>query len=182
MEFPLVIKICVVPGFNQTALRELGYKDTYSYFAGRDLLVSDSDYKNVSSTYSWEGHTNDSRTVKEVLAKVVGYQIENIIHSVPVCDIKEHDFINIPLGYLRASMVNYPNNCRTLDLSKVSELNGKSFKQLFIVIRELRNYTIAVHFNGKTLDTGRNIKEHNLRSTGDDIILREENEKKGVHG
>ena len=79
-------------------------------------------------------------------------------------------------------MVNYPNNCRTLDLSKVSELNGKSFKQLFIVIRELRNYTIAVHFNGKTLDTGRNIKEHNLRSTGDDIILREENEKKGVHG
>ena len=158
------------------------YKDIFSYFVGRDVGFGRDYRKSATSTYSWVGHTNDSRTVKEVLAKVVGYQIEEIIHSVSVWDIKEHDFINIPLGYLRASMVNYPNNCRTLDLSKVSELNGKSFKQLFIVIRELRNYTIAVHFNGKTLDTGRNIKEHNLRSTGDDIILREENEKKGVHG
>ena len=158
------------------------YKDIFSYFVGRDVGFGRDYRKSATSTYSWVGHTNDSRTVKEVLAKVVGYQIENIIHSVSVWDIKEHDFINIPLGYLRVSMVNYSNNCHTLDLSKVSELNGKSFKQLFIVIRELRNYTIAVHFNGKTLDTGRNIKEHNLRSTGDDIILREENEKKGVHG
>ena len=35
MEFPLVIKICVIPGFNQTAVREFGYKDIFSYFVGR---------------------------------------------------------------------------------------------------------------------------------------------------
>ena len=28
LEFPLVIKICISPGFNQTALREVGYEDT----------------------------------------------------------------------------------------------------------------------------------------------------------
>ena len=32
-----------------------------------------------------------------------------------------------------------------------------------------------MQFKGKSLDTGRNIREHNLRSTGDDIVLREEN-------
>ena len=46
MEFPLVIKICVVPGFNQRALREVGYEDTFSYFLGRDH------YDNVNSTHT----------------------------------------------------------------------------------------------------------------------------------
>jgi len=36
IDFPLVMKICVNPGFNQTALQEVGYKDTYSYFFGAE--------------------------------------------------------------------------------------------------------------------------------------------------
>ena len=72
-------------------------------------------------------------------------------------------------------MVNFPNNCRSLDLSKVSELNGRRCNQLYVHIRQLGDYTIGVHFKGKSLDTGRNIREHNLRSTGDDIIVKEEN-------
>jgi len=121
------------------------------------------------------GHTNDSRTVEEVLERVEGYQLENIIKEVFVWD---KNAIGIPLEYLKVSKVNYPNNCRSLDLSKVPELNSTSYKQFFIVIRELGDYTIAVHFNGKSLDTGRNIRENNLRSTGDDIILKEENVSK----
>ena len=34
MDFPLVAKICIIPGFNQTALYEVGYDDTYDYFMG----------------------------------------------------------------------------------------------------------------------------------------------------
>ena len=99
MEFPLVIKICVVPGFNQTALREVGYKDTLSYFVGRDVGFGLDFRKSANSTYSWVGHTNDSRTVEEVLAKVVGYQIENIIHSVTVWDTRFHQYTTrIPEG------------------------------------------------------------------------------------
>ena len=71
--------------------------------------------------------------------------------------------------------MNYPNNCRSLDLSKVSELNGTSYNQLYVEIRQLGKYRIEVYFSGKSLDTGRNIREHNLRSTGDDIILKDEN-------
>ena len=85
MEFPLVIKICVSPGFNQTALREVGYQDTFAYFLGRD------EYGNVNSTYGWAGHTNESRTVEEVFAKVEGYQLENIIKEVSVWDKEGND-------------------------------------------------------------------------------------------
>ena len=169
MEFPLVIKICVIPGFNQTALQELGYKEAFSYFVGRDK------YYNDNSTYGWAGHTKGPGrpiTVEEVLAKVSGYQIEEIIRSVSVWDFEEHNLIYIPLEYLRVAMVNFPNNCRSLDLSKVSEVNGRRCNQLFIKIRELGDYTIGVHFKGKSLDTGRNIREHNLRSTWDDIIAK----------
>ena len=166
MEFPLVIKICVIPGFNQTALEELGYYDASSYFLGRDK------YDNYNSTYGWAGHTKDSNTVEKVLKKVGGYQIEKFIEYVSIWDTKEHIFIQIPLEYLRVAMVNYPNNCRSLDLSEVPELNGRRYNQFFVKIRELG---VAVHFRGKSLDTGRNIKEHIMRSTGDDIVLKEEN-------
>ena len=84
MEFPLVIKICVIPGFNQTALQELGYKEAFSYFVGRDK------YYNDNSTYGWAGHTKDSNTVEEVLTKVGGYQIEKFIEYVSIWDTKEH--------------------------------------------------------------------------------------------
>ena len=49
---------------------------------------------------------------------------------------------------------------------------------MFIKIRELREHKIAVQFKGKSLNTERNIREHSLRSTGDDIIVKEENVSK----
>ena len=35
IDFPVTIKICVIPGFNQTALQEVGYDDTWGYFLGQ---------------------------------------------------------------------------------------------------------------------------------------------------
>ena len=35
MDFPLVAKICVIPGFNQTALKEVGYYNVLEYFHGQ---------------------------------------------------------------------------------------------------------------------------------------------------
>ena len=35
MNFPLIVKICAKPDFNETALQELGYKDSSGYILGR---------------------------------------------------------------------------------------------------------------------------------------------------
>ena len=82
------------------------------------------------------------------------------------------DDIGIPHDYLKVSKVNYQNNCHSLNLSEVPDLNGTSLTRFYIILRELGDYTIAVHFNGKSLDTGRNISEHKMCATGDDIILK----------
>ena len=62
IEFPLVIKICIIPGFNQTALHEVGYEDTWNFFLGKSRFND--------SVFGWAGHTEDSSTfgtVKETL-------------------------------------------------------------------------------------------------------------------
>ena len=109
MEFPLVIKICVVPGFNQKALREVGYEDTYAYFLGLNDI-------NNGNNFGWAGHTEDSGTfgtVEEVLAKVSDFKIEQIVEYITVW--VEHDGgIDIPLEHINSSRVNYPNNCHSL--------------------------------------------------------------------
>ena len=35
--FPLVLKICVRPGFNETAIKEAGYKHVYNFFRGKSI-------------------------------------------------------------------------------------------------------------------------------------------------
>ena len=67
LEFPLVIKVCVILGFNQTALQEVGYRDTFAYFVGLE------DQEGSSRLYGWAGHSEDSGifgTVEDVLAKI----------------------------------------------------------------------------------------------------------------
>ena len=73
----LVEKICVIPGFNQTALHEVGYQATWEYFICRS--------KFNGSVFGWAGHDNDSRilgTVEVILAHVTDYKVENVIDKV----------------------------------------------------------------------------------------------------
>ena len=77
MEFPVVIKVCVVPGFNQTAMHQLGYWDTWTYFLGQSRFNQ--------SVYGWAGHTEDLGTlgnVEEILGRVKDFEIESIFNRV----------------------------------------------------------------------------------------------------
>ena len=68
IEFPLVVKVCVVPGFNQTAIHEVGYADAWHYFIGQSRFNK--------SLIGWAGHTEESGTygtVEQVLAKIGDY-------------------------------------------------------------------------------------------------------------
>ena len=168
IDFPVVIKICVVPGFNQTALYEVGYYDAWDYFLGQSRFNE--------SVIGWAGHTEDSGTigtVGEILKQISDSKIENIFDSVWVWT-KDKLSINIPLDHLKASRVSYPFTCRSLVLSSVPELEGKQIQQLFLFFLDLGNHSIEIHFNGDTLNTERNIREHGFQSTGDAIKLKEE--------
>ena len=123
IDFPLVIKICVVPGFSQTALYEVGYNDAGGYFLGQSRFNE--------SVIGWAGHTEDSGTkgtVGEILTQISDSKIENIFDSVWVWT-KDKLSINVPLDHLKASRVSYPFTCRSLVLSSVPELEGKQIQQ-----------------------------------------------------
>ena len=60
IDFPVVVEICLIPGFNQTALNEVGYADAFSYFVGQSLYNS--------SFYGWAGHMQDLGTIGTVEA------------------------------------------------------------------------------------------------------------------
>ena len=166
MDFPLVIKVCVNPGLNQTALKEIGYKDTWDYFLGRSSFNS--------SVYGWAGHTKNSgniKSVKEISEHVSDFEIEKIFSYITVYT-RDAGTIDIPLKQLKLNRDNYPNNCHSLSLSTSRKLKGKEIQQLFLGVRDLGNHTIWIHFVGNTLVTGRMIREQSRSSTGDPIKLK----------
>ena len=167
IDFPVNIKICVIPGFNQTALQEVGYEDTWRYFLGQSMFNQ--------SVYGWAGHSEDSGTigtVSEVLARVSDFKIENIFDRVFVWT--DEEFIDIPWEHLTASKINYPDNCHSLALSSVPEMKDERIQQAFFYIKDFENHTINIPFNGATLDCRRNIREHSFQASGDAIKLEKE--------
>ena len=177
IDFPLVIKVCVSPAFNQTALHEVGYQNSWSYFAG--LSKFNSTVLGQRSMLGWAGHTEDSGTygtVEGVLAKIIGYKMENIFNYV-LALTSDGWYVKIPLKHLNASRVTYPDNCLSLSLPKIPELKDHHIWRLYLDFGQLGNQTIKISFNGETLDTVRYIGEHNFESLGDSI----HSSKEGVY-
>ena len=54
MDFPLNIKVCVKPGFNRTALKDLGYRDEADFILGRSIY-------NRYGIVGWGGHTKGGK-------------------------------------------------------------------------------------------------------------------------
>ena len=58
IEFPLIFKICIKPGFNDTELRNLGYLNGFRYLMGMSLYNK--------SHFGWAGHTQEGDIVSNV--------------------------------------------------------------------------------------------------------------------
>ena len=136
IEFPLTIKVCISPGFNDTMLKEVGYEDTFDYFMGVSRFNQ--------SVFGWAGHTNTSESVGNVsgiLEMVKNHRPEDVIEDAHVWTT-ERESVTIPIGQFRVSRVNYPHNCYSLDLFNLTEEN--QIKELFIHFYSLENKTAEV--------------------------------------
>ena len=58
IEFPLIFKICIKPGFNDSELRNLGYKNSLFYLLGKSRYNK--------SHFGWAGHTPEGDIVSNV--------------------------------------------------------------------------------------------------------------------
>ena len=91
IEFPLAIKICAEPGFNETAIEEAGYKKTSYYFKGISQFNS--------SLVGWAGHTEHfgvKGSAEEVHEKVRSHKVEDVIQEI-VIDFNRDDRLYLSL-------------------------------------------------------------------------------------
>ena len=58
IDFPLVFKICILPGFDDEELKKMGYANNMAYLEGRSIYNS--------SIFGWAGHTPDGKIVSNV--------------------------------------------------------------------------------------------------------------------
>ena len=165
IEFPVVIKICIIPGFDEAAIRDAGYAESWYYFYGQS--------KFNGTIFGWAGHNNQSETlgeVEEIFKKVRNGRVVDLLTNVSIRDNKGN-FYDIPLEYVKQKRVNSPNNCQTLDLLEVTEINGTIKKQIWIEFENLTDRSVEIFFKGRNLDCGRDIKDHSFYSTGQTIRM-----------
>ena len=127
IDFPLVMKICVNPGFNQSALFEMGYDNTWKYFIGQSRFHH--------LMFEWAGHTKDLKlkgSVEKVLRHVTVYGMKNILDSLVVVR-GEGGVKGGPLSKLlkQAGRASYPNNCQSLSLPNI-----RNIQNIWLVLRE----------------------------------------------
>jgi hypothetical protein len=167
MDFPVVFKICVSPGFNETALHEAGYGYVNygivnSYFLGESAMNA--------SILGWAGHTNTSGvqgSVKEVLSRVRSHTAGEVIDSI-VLYTRDVKYIHINKTDVH-SRLNYPDNCYLLDIS--SHAKGSDVMGLGIMFNYQENRSVELIAEGKTLTCDRIIMGHKFHSTGPNVRL-----------
>ena len=173
IDFPIEIKICAQPGFNQTVLKKMGYgkagdyeEGIWNYFLGRSQFNS--------SIIGWAGHTKDfgvKGSVEEVFNKLRNHKIEDIINSSRV-QMNSGRYQNLSLKHFHlADRVNYPHNCFNLNLTFLNEIHDERINTLEIFFNSTKAEKIQLAFYGSSLAANREIYDDTFDTTGDAIII-----------
>jgi hypothetical protein len=164
MDFPLIFKICVDPGFDQTAIFEAGYRNTWEYFIGRNRFNS--------SIVGWAGHTNTSGvqgSVQEILSRIKQHSIRDVFEYIDILTMTGEWIRNKP--DIVTGSVNYPHNCYMLDLANLTDVKEKKVNTLLIQFHNHSKYSLTIFVEGSTSSVSRTISANVFFSTGDTIKM-----------
>ena len=59
LDFPILFKICLNPGFDEDKIKEVGYYSLWSYFTGKGRWRN----SNGGTVYGWAGHWENGSIV-----------------------------------------------------------------------------------------------------------------------
>ena len=124
--FPLGLRVCVIPGFSRVALSEAGYRNVGQYFRGNSRFNS--------SILGWGGHTAAGGSVgspRAVLAKVRTHTEENVVNEMGIRTMT-NEGIKFDMNRLILERVNFPHNCYTLDLANMSVVREKGIAKVWL--------------------------------------------------
>ena len=165
IDFPLDIKICAEPAFNERAIFNAGYeRKSYKYFLGKSRFNK--------TVVGWAGHTKDYGTVgsvEEVLDKVRNHKVEDVVKRI------RFDFKNKTSGTLvvpaQLNRVNYPQNCYTINLTEVDKARKETVKTLWIDFKAEKTNKVTIHLQGRTLSAKRDVYDNTFYTKGDEMYV-----------
>ena len=123
VDFPAVFYICISPSYNETELMNVGYSSTFDYFTGRS--------KHKKQVFGWSGHTKEGQPFSNAsdVQKRIFLDLHAVINQTLLGlidgDRERYEKHFIPTSSYKLPHPSYPNNCFTLDLTKIQELKGK---------------------------------------------------------
>lgn len=167
LDFPIIFKICIKPGFNLLALAEAGFDTTYGvygYFSGQSRYNQ--------SLIGWAGHTNTSGVqggVTEVFERVRLHKKSDIFKDIKIKNRKK-EWASVK-NYVSMDQVNFQDNCYTLDLTKNTNVKETGMNKLFMEFYDLKEFTVDILVEGSSLACHREIKDHTFYFSGDSIKL-----------
>ena len=165
IDFPLDIKICAEPAFDETAIVEAGYDkgfSQYNYFTGRSRFNG--------SIFGWAGHTPQAGpvgSVKEMLDKVRNHKVADIVEFIQF-DFNNQKSLNVSAHLAR---VNYPQNCYTVNLTNVIKAgtNG-GVNNLRMFFKTEKTKSVTINLQGVTLTSNREMYDNAFYTQGDPIF------------
>ena len=175
MDFPLDIKICFGPSaFNNTALKELGYRDELYYMLGVSKFNKFEFNSSTSYVIGWGGHNNHSDPVKnasEVLKAVKwNWNKTQLFYVFQVTTNIDEFWLTVNL-----QKINWVNKCYLIDTNMAENDNLRGMKRIGMYFHEniLRsnNATVYLQLQGKNLGAARDIQDHVFYHMGDAMKL-----------
>ena len=168
IDFPLDIKICAEPAFDESAIVEAGYGtewNQYDYFTGRSRFNR--------SIFGWAGHTPDSGvvgSVEEVLDKVRNHKVDNIVEFIQFQSNNNNGEtrLRVPVHLTR---VNYPQNCYTVNLTHVNKATSDGVKTLKMSFKTEKTKSVKINLQSSTLNSNREMYDNAFYTKGDPIYV-----------
>ena len=167
IEFPLDIKICAEPAFDESAIVDAGYGSgewsQYDYFTGRSRFNG--------SIFGWAGHTPQAGpvgSVEEVLDKVRKHKVADIVEFVQF-HFNNEKSLNVTAHLNR---VNYPQNCYTVNLTHMSKASAESkgVRTLRMSFNTEKTKSVTINLQCSTLTSNREMYDNAFYTKGDPIF------------
>ena len=115
-------------------------------------------------------------SVREVVVKISLHTVDKVMEGIKFKSMTNKEF-DVSLDSVKVWRLNIPDNCYSLDLSYNRDVTEKGVKQMFLNLYILKNYSVGIILEGRSLAGYRNIKAHRSQSTGDAIKLDDLGEK-----
>ena len=105
--------------------------------------------------------------LRELINKVQLHTAEKVIKSINI----NSQQIEIPLSSVKVGRLNYPYNCFTLDLANNTGVEQSDVSLVTFNFPVIRNTSVSIFLQGKSLACDRQINAHKFFSSGDHVTI-----------